>query len=91
METITSKELLGQMFESLESVYPEMIKVRRDFHMHPELSFKEVRTPRIIADHLNPSVWKLMKTSARAVSSASSEVRTPDLPWDCVRILMHCR
>lgn len=52
METIASKELLGQMFERLESVYPEMIEVRRDFHMHPELSFKEVRTPRIIADHL---------------------------------------
>lgn len=52
MEITASKEVLGQMFGSLESVYPEMIEVRRDFHMHPELSFKEVRTPRIIAEHL---------------------------------------
>lgn len=51
METAASK-VLFRMFGSLESIYPEMIDVRRDFHMHPELSFKEVRTPRIIADHL---------------------------------------
>lgn len=47
-----SKEILVQMVDSLESIYPDMIEVRRDFHMHPELSFKEVRTPMIIADHL---------------------------------------
>lgn len=47
-----SKEILVQMIDSLESIYPDMIEVRRDFHMHPELSFKEVRTPKIIAEHL---------------------------------------
>ncbi len=52
METTASKEVLDLMFGALESIYPEMIDVRRDFHMHPELSFKEVRTPRIIAEHL---------------------------------------
>ncbi len=50
--TTDSKDILNKMIGGLESVYPEMIDVRRDFHMHPELSFKEVRTPKIIAEHL---------------------------------------
>lgn len=36
----------------LEELYPEMVELRRDFHMHPELSFQEVRTPAIIAAYL---------------------------------------
>lgn len=47
-----SKEILSEMIRNLKSIYPDMIDVRRDFHMHPELSFKEVRTPKIIAEHL---------------------------------------
>lgn len=50
--TADSKKILVQMIDSLEKIYPDMIEVRRDFHMHPELSFKEVRTPVIIAEHL---------------------------------------
>ena len=47
-----------------------MIDVRQDFHMHPELSFKEVRTPKIIAEHLKRLASRLMKMSVQAVSSA---------------------
>ncbi|MBX3511680.1 MAG: amidohydrolase [Hyphomonadaceae bacterium] len=37
---------------SIQSVLPRMIAWRRDFHQHPELSYEEVRTARIVAAHL---------------------------------------
>ncbi|WP_153723030.1 M20 family metallopeptidase [Sporosarcina cascadiensis] len=39
-----------QLFTRLEDGYEEMIKLRRDFHMHPELSFQEVNTAKKIAE-----------------------------------------
>lgn len=38
------------LFERLEDLVPQMIDLRRDLHKHPELSFHEVRTPKLIAD-----------------------------------------
>lgn len=38
-------------FLALENLYDEMVALRRDFHMYPELSFKEERTPEIIAEY----------------------------------------
>lgn len=35
-----------------ESLRPKLIEQRRDFHMHPELSNREVRTARVIAERL---------------------------------------
>jgi amidohydrolase len=35
-----------------QALYPQLIHWRRDFHMHPELGFQEVRTAGIVADHL---------------------------------------
>lgn len=37
---------------SIESVLPRMVAWRRDFHEHPELSYEEVRTARVVAAHL---------------------------------------
>jgi amidohydrolase len=37
---------------SIQSVLPRMIAWRRDFHEHPELSYEEVRTARVVAAHL---------------------------------------
>src|SRR5512134_509611 len=36
----------------LKAVDSKVIAWRRDFHQHPELSDNEVRTARIVADHL---------------------------------------
>jgi amidohydrolase len=37
---------------SIAQVLPRMVTWRRDFHEHPELSYEEVRTARIVAQHL---------------------------------------
>jgi amidohydrolase len=41
--------MLDGIFTRLEDYYDEMVEIRRDFHMHPELSFHEIRTPEKIA------------------------------------------
>ncbi|WP_347552754.1 amidohydrolase [Pseudalkalibacillus hwajinpoensis] len=38
------------LYTRLEELYPEMVELRRDLHRHPELSFEEVRTPRLIGE-----------------------------------------
>lgn len=36
-----------------ETLFPYTQKLRRDFHMHPEIGFQEVRTAGIVAEELN--------------------------------------
>lgn len=38
-----------KVFAKLEGLFDEMVTLRRDFHMYPELSFQEERTARVIA------------------------------------------
>ena len=40
------------LYEEIRALAPSMIAMRRDFHRHPELGFKEFRTAGILADHL---------------------------------------
>ena len=44
-----AKELL----EKAQSIHEQLIAWRRDIHMHPELSFQEFRTARMVAETLN--------------------------------------
>ena len=44
--------MLQKIYQQLEEIYPEMVEIRRDLHMHPELSFQEKRTPAFIAEYL---------------------------------------
>lgn len=43
---------MQKSFDYLESIYSELVVIRRDLHMHPELSFQEKRTPAFIANYL---------------------------------------
>ncbi|WP_431801032.1 M20 metallopeptidase family protein [Halobacillus andaensis] len=42
-----------KLFSRLEEIYPELVDFRRDLHMNPELSHKEVHTPKKIAEFLS--------------------------------------
>ncbi|WP_419879164.1 M20 metallopeptidase family protein [Brevibacillus centrosporus] len=44
--------MLSDLFARLEQLYPELVNIRRDLHMHPELSYQEVNTPKKVADYL---------------------------------------
>lgn len=45
--------MLQKTFDHLESLYSEIVDIRRDLHMNPELSFQEKRTPEFIANYLS--------------------------------------
>src|SRR4051794_1999249 len=44
--------MLEKMFTRLDEIYPELVEFRRDLHMYPELSHKEINTPKKIAEFL---------------------------------------
>lgn len=44
--------LLDQFKKEALDLQSQLVAWRRDFHMHPELGFQEVRTAGIVADHL---------------------------------------
>ncbi|MBK5480701.1 amidohydrolase [Peribacillus sp. TH16] len=39
-------------YKELENKFEDLVNIRRDLHMYPELSFEEERTPTIIANYL---------------------------------------
>ncbi len=41
-----------QINQATEALRPKLIEIRRDFHMHPELSNREERTARVVVEHL---------------------------------------
>src|SRR4051812_27975473 len=54
-EPTGAEELNLNLDQELKQREDEMVRLRRDFHQHPELSFKEDRTSRIVADRLAKS------------------------------------
>jgi amidohydrolase len=50
------------MLDKAKSLSEELIRLRRDFHHHPELSFQEVRTARIVAETLQEIGGIFVKT-----------------------------
>jgi amidohydrolase len=51
--TLTHAQDLGADLDArVAGVMPKVISWRRDIHQHPELSNRETRTAKIVADHL---------------------------------------
>ncbi|WP_085506498.1 amidohydrolase [Thalassobacillus devorans] len=44
--------MIQSMFQLLDEQHSEIVEIRRDLHMHPELSHQEQRTPELIAEYL---------------------------------------
>jgi amidohydrolase len=51
--------------EKIIDLKEELISLRRDFHKHPELGFKEYRTSKIVADYLKKCGLKVTKGIAQ--------------------------
>ncbi len=51
-----------QIAQAAEALREKMVEFRRDFHMHPELSNREVRTSRLVAERLRAMGLDEVKT-----------------------------
>ena len=51
-QTAPTSELSKLIESKLSAVMPKVVAWRRDIHEHPELSFEEQRTSKLVADHL---------------------------------------
>lgn len=61
VQTISSREQI--ISNAAESLRAKLIEQRRDFHMHPELSNREERTARVIAERLRELGLDEIKTN----------------------------
>lgn len=52
-----------QIAQAAEAMRPRLVEQRRDFHMHPELSNREERTSRIVAERLRALGLEDVKTN----------------------------
>jgi len=52
----------GRIRQAVEALRPQLIAQRRDFHMHPELSNREERTARVVAERLKSLGFDEVKT-----------------------------
>ncbi len=52
---------MARVTESIEEETKELVQLRRDFHRHPELGFREVRTSRIVAERLEPLGYRVRR------------------------------
>lgn len=52
MNTNELDELYTQLKAEASALAPQLVTWRRDFHLHPEMGFQEVRTAGIVAEHL---------------------------------------
>lgn len=43
---------MNNLKKEVQALEEELIDLRRDFHMHPELGYEEVRTSQIVYDYL---------------------------------------
>src|SRR5689334_17326056 len=53
----------AQIASAAEALRPKLIETRRDFHMHPELSNREERTARVVAERLRALGFDEVKTN----------------------------
>jgi amidohydrolase len=63
--------------EEINNLKDELIQLRRDFHKHPELGFKEFRTSKIVADYLEKYGLKVTRGIAETGVMGLLEGKNP--------------
>ncbi len=58
-----SRELEQKISNAAETLRPKLVETRRDIHMHPELSNREERTSRLVAERLRTLGFDDVKTN----------------------------
>jgi amidohydrolase len=71
--------------KEVASLYDELIRLRRDFHMHPELGYEEYRTSQVIYEYLEKlgiEVTKVAKTGIVGFLKGAAKGKTVMLRAD---------
>ncbi|MDB6003679.1 MAG: amidohydrolase [Prosthecobacter sp.] len=71
--------------KSIEEMFPRLVEIRRDIHMHPELSNEEVRTSKLVADRLKELGFTEIKTGVAKHGIVAMLKGTQDGPCVAVR------
>jgi amidohydrolase len=62
---VHAQNLSSEIERRTSTVLPKVVQWRRDIHQHPELSNREVRTARLVADHLKALGLEVQENVAR--------------------------
>ena len=71
--------------KSIEEMFPKLVEIRRDIHMHPELSNEEERTAKMVADRLKELGFTDIKTGVAKHGVVAMLKGTQDGPCVAVR------
>jgi len=71
------------MLQDSYHLQEELIEWRRDFHMHPELGFKEIRTSSLVAQELEKLGYRVRRNVGR--TGVMAELGSPDGPCIAIR------
>jgi len=71
--------------KSIEEMFPKLVEIRRDIHMHPELSNEEERTAKLVVDRLKELGFTDIKTGVAKHGVVAMLKGTQDGPCVAVR------
>ena len=71
--------------KSITEMFPKLVQIRRDIHMHPELPNEEVRTAKLVADRLKELGFTDIKTGVAKHGVVALLKGTQDGPCVAVR------
>jgi amidohydrolase len=78
--------LIDTFKQEAHDLYPQLVSWRRDFHMHPELGFQEVRTAGVVAQHLHN--LGLEVSTGVGKTGVVALVEGDDLPDDAPAVML---
>jgi len=86
MDQTRFDEICTEFKAGAAALVPQLVAWRRDFHMHPELGFQEVRTAGIVAEHLRN--LGLEVSTGVGKTGVVALVEADDTPLDAPTVLL---